>query len=83
MPHDWKNVDLDSHEIDSALIDEFTFEDLMLVINCNIKEINEATVTKEFEELLQNKIEETRDIFKCNLKNVVKYAIKERKEKRG
>lgn len=83
MPADWKNIDLDSHEIDSALIDEFTFEDLMLVINCNIKEINEQTVRKEFMELLANKVEETKDVFECNLKNIVKHAIKERKEKRG
>lgn len=83
MPADWKNVDFDSHEIDSALIDEFTFEDLFLMINCNISDINAATVTKEWNEFLEAKIEEAKDIFNCNLENIVKHAIKERKEKRG
>lgn len=83
MPQDWKNIDLDSHEIDSSLIDDFTFEDLMLVINCNIPVINEETVRAEFMKLLDNKVEETKDVFECNLKNIVNYALKERKEKRG
>lgn len=81
MPQDWKNIDLDSHEIDSSLIDDFTFEDLMLLINCNLPVINKETVRAEFMKLLESKVDETKDIFESNLDNIVKYAIKERKQK--
>ena len=76
---DWNNVDLNSHEIDSYLIDPLTFEVLLLEINCNIPEITPATVTTQFEEDLQSRIEEARSVFKSNLKNIVKKAKKDRK----
>lgn len=81
MPTDWKNIDLDSHEIDSSLIDDFTFEDLLLTINCNLPVINEVTVRAEFEKLLALKVEATMDVFNCNLTNIVNHAIKERRAK--
>jgi hypothetical protein len=76
---DWNNVDLNSHEIDSYLIDPLTFEILLLEINCNIPEITPATVTAQFEEDLQSRIEEARSVFKSNLKNIVKKAKQDRK----
>ena len=76
---DWNNVDLNSHEIDSYLIDPLTFETLLLEINCNIPNINPATVAAQFEEDLQSRIEEARSVFKYNLKNIVKKAKQDRK----
>jgi len=76
---DWNNIDLNSHEIDSHLIDPLTFETLLLEINCNIRDINPTTVTAQFEEDLQSRIKEARSVFKSNLKNIVKKAKKDQK----
>ena len=75
---DWFNVNLNSHEVDSYLIDPLTFSTLLLEINCNIRDINPATVTAQFEEDLQSRIEEARSVFKSNLKNIVKKAQSDR-----
>jgi len=79
----WNNVDLKdgSHERDSNLIDEFTFESLFTMIDCNCSEINQETVKKEFYEFLNDKIEETKSVFESNLNNIVKQAKKERARK--
>ena len=80
---DWNNLDLsdNSHERDSYLIDPFDFEALFTLINCNIAEINQETVKKEFYEYLNNKVEETKEVFEANLYNIVKQAKKERARK--
>jgi hypothetical protein len=77
----WNNVNLseDSYERDANLIDDLTFETLLLEIHCNIKDINPETVRKQFEEDLNGRIVEARSIFESNLNNIVKQAKKERK----
>lgn len=82
MPENWSNVDLNSpSERDSALVDAFTFDTLLLEINCNIKEITPQAVRAQFEESLKLNIEQAREIFNDNLENIVKQAIKERNGK--
>lgn len=75
---DWNNIDLRSHEIGSAIIDEYTFETLLLEINCNIKEINPETVRKQFEESLRAQIDSAREVFEANFNNIVKEAQRQR-----
>ena len=77
---DWNNVDLNSHEVDSHLVDPLTFETLLLEIHCNIRDISEASVTTQFEEDLQSRIEEARSVFNSNLQNIVEKAKKNRAE---
>lgn len=75
----WKNVDLlSAYERDQPILDELSFEVLLLEIQCNLKEINERTVTEQFETDLQNRIESAREVFALNLSNLVKQANKER-----
>ena len=74
---DWNNIDLDSPcERDLNILDPYNFETLLLEIHCNIadKEINEKSVNDLFQELLNAKVVEARQIFKANLKNIVKYS---------
>ena len=78
---DWNNVNLTNHERESNLIEGLTFDILLLEINCNIKDINEQTVTEQFEEDLKGRVREARSIFKSNLKNIVKEAKRERAKK--
>ena len=76
---DWSSVDLTSeYERDSNLLDAYSFDTILLEINCNLKEINVETVTEQFERVLSANVEEARSIFYSNLNNIVKQAKKER-----
>jgi len=76
---DWNNIDLDSpSEASHNIIEGLTFDALLLEINCNLRDINAETVTEQFETDLQSRIREARDIFRMNLKNIVRHARKER-----
>ena len=71
----WKNVDLKSaYERSQDILDGYSFDTLLLEISCNLAEINEETITKQFNEALQNKITSAREVFKNNLKNILKEA---------
>jgi len=77
----WKNLDLKrgSFERDAKLVEPLTCDTLLLEIGCNLPEINAATVTRQFEEDLESRIEEARSIFALNLDNLVKQAKEDRK----
>lgn len=75
----WNNMDLsDSYERDQNLIEPLTFSTLLLEVGCNCRDIEEATVKAQFEEDLQSRIDEAREVFKANLQNIVKRAREER-----
>ena len=76
---DYLNINLNSdYERNTDILDGYDLETLFLEISCNIKEINEETVKKQFYESLNSKIQCAEDIFNANLKNIVKYAQEER-----
>lgn len=76
---DWHSIDLKSPwETSRNLIENLTFDTLLLEIDCNLPQINAETVTAQFETDLQSRISEARDIFRSNLKNIVRHARKER-----
>lgn len=78
---DWKNVDLtDGYESSRNLIENLTFDALLLEIHCNLREINPQTVAAQFETDLESRIEEAREIFSANLAKLVRHARKERAE---
>jgi hypothetical protein len=72
---DWQNIDMNSaYETSLELVDGLTFDTLLLEIGCNCREINEKTVTEQFEADLERIVSSARDIFKANLKNIVEKA---------
>ena len=76
---DYLNIDFNSdHERNSNLLDGYDFETLFFFFFCNLTEINEETVKKQFYERLNSKIQCAKDIFNANLQNIVKYALEER-----
>ena len=76
---DYLNIDLNSdHERNTDILDGYNLDTLFLEISCNLREINEETVKKQFYESLNSKIQSAKDIFNANLKNIVKYAQEER-----
>lgn len=78
---DWNNIDLRSHEVDSALIDEYTFNTLLLEIKCNVKEITPETVRAQFNESLKASMHSAREVFESNFKNIVKEVQRQRAQK--
>lgn len=72
----WKNIDLNSSEREANIIDPLTFDTLLLEISCNLPEINETTIRKQFNEDLQSRIDSAREVFNNNLKNILKDALK-------
>ncbi len=75
---DWNNVDLNSHERDSNILEPYSFDTLLLEIHCNVRDINEQTVRAQFETSLAAKMVEAVEIFTANKENILKQAIKER-----
>jgi len=70
----WSNIDLDSHEAEYSIIDDYTFADLLLEVNCNLRTINELTIMRQFEEALQNRITSAREVMRENLANITRHA---------
>ena len=76
---DYFNIDLNNdHERNTNILDGYDLETLFLEISCNLIEINEETVKKQFYESLNSKIQTAKEIFSANLQNIVKYAQEER-----
>ena len=76
---DYLNIDVNSdYERNADILDGYNLETLFLEISCNLTEVNEETVKKQFYESLNSKIQCAKDIFNANLKNIVKYAQEER-----
>lgn len=75
---DWNNVDLNSHEREANILDPYSFDTLLLEVNCNLREINHETVKAQFMESLNSKIQSAKEVFAANLDNIVKEAQTER-----
>ena len=74
----YNNLDLNSHEADVKIVDDLTFNDLLLQIDCNLPKhnINKVTVQAEFDMVLTLITKGAEDLFKTNLNNIVKKAKK-------
>ena len=76
---DYLNINFSNdYERNADILDGYNLDTLFLEISCNLTEINEETVKKQFYESLNSKIQSAKDIFNANLQNIVKYAQEER-----
>ena len=75
---DWNKIDLNSHEIESNLVDSYSFATLLLEIECNIPNINYDTVRRQFETSLQSSMLSAMEVFDANFDNILNKAIKDR-----
>lgn len=79
---DWKNVNLDSpFEASRNLLENYTFDTLLLEVHCNLPTINEATVKAQAILSIRAKYQEAIEILNNNLSNITKHAQKERAKK--
>jgi hypothetical protein len=76
---DWSDVDLtDGYNRDQKIIDPLTFANLLLEVNCNLRDITPEAVMEQFETDLRARVKEARETMRDNLQNIVNYARKER-----
>ena len=74
---DWSNIDLtDGYQRDLNILDSYSFDALLLEINCNVSVIDRQTVRAQFTTSLQSKIDCAKEVFEDNLNNIVAKAIK-------
>ena len=72
---DWNNIDMHSpYETSLPIVDELSFDTLLLEIGCNCPQINVDTVTKQFEEDLRLRIQSAREIFLANREAIIRKA---------
>lgn len=77
----WSNIDLKSnYERDLSIIDNLTFDTLLLEISCNIRDINKETIKAQFETDLKARIDSARDVFNNNLNNILNESLEYRNE---
>lgn len=76
---DWRNVYLGSaFNRDQPMLDPYSFNTLLLEIECNLPEITEATVREQALKALESKVNSFKEILENNLSNITKHAQKER-----
>ncbi len=72
---DWNNIDMHSpYETSLNLVENLTFDTLLLEVQCNCEKIDEQTITAQFEEDLRSRIESAREIFQANLESIIRKA---------
>lgn len=59
------------HSKDS-LLDGFSYEDLITAVQSNETEVNERTVIKVFDEILQSQLTDARELLISNMDNIIK-----------
>jgi len=74
----WNNIDLNSHEIESNIVDSYSFATLLLEVECNCREINKKSVEKQFLSSLDINIEIAKQVFYANLDNIFSESLKRR-----
>lgn len=73
---DYNNVNLKSpYEASQNILEPISFDILLLEISCNLPIKNEATIRAQFETSLNAKINEAKQVFEANLKNILNEAI--------
>lgn len=58
-----------------SILDGIDFEELITTIQCNEKEVRAETVNKVFEEILEIKLEDAREVLKHNINNILKECL--------
>lgn len=72
MERNWKlNDDLLSTD---NILDQITFDDVILAVHCNCKELTRKEVMRTFREILEQRLEDTEFLLKNNLDEIIQAA---------
>jgi hypothetical protein len=78
---DWENIDLDdNYQAGRNLLENYTFDTLLLEVNCNLPTISEKTVKAQAMEVINAKYREAIELLEANLTNITNKAIKDREQ---
>ena len=77
--NDWNNLELDKHPRDRerAIMDRFTFDDLILQVDCNCEVLTKAAVIAEFKAWLE--LSSADDLVELYADDIVKIVTNRRK----
>lgn len=76
MERNWR---LDDDLITSdSLLDGLTFDDLILAVHCNCRNINEAAVLKELKGMLEDRHQDMMFLLKNNMDIIIQKAMEGR-----
>lgn len=75
----WKlGDDVSRHD---SLLDCITFDDIILAVHCNCKEITPETVRKEFKDFLEMRMTDTEYLLENNIDEIIAEAKKGRESR--
>lgn len=60
------------------LLDGITFDDLILAVHCNCREISSAAVMREFKEIMTSRMQDTEFLLEQNMNEIIHEAKKGR-----
>ena len=76
MDREWKlGEDLSTYD---NLLDGLTFDDLILAVHCNCRVITPAAVLKEFDNIMQSRMQDVKFLLDNNMKEIIAEARKGR-----
>ena len=76
MEREWKlGVDLFKED---NLFDPITFDELILTVHCNCREITPKTVREELRRILEYKRQDMEELLRINMDTIIKEAKKGR-----
>lgn len=78
MERNWKLND-DLSRFDSVL-DPITFDEIIMTVRCNCRDVNRKTAIKTFKEILEMRLTDAKEIFERNIDEICNEVIKERNE---
>ena len=58
--------------VKDSLLEGIDFEELIITLQSNEQEINEQTVNRVFEEILEMKLDDARELLKKNINDIIK-----------
>lgn len=77
----WNNIDTsDNYEMSQAMLDSYTFDQLMLEVSCNVRVINKENLKAQALESLKSKYECALEVLEANLEALTSKAIQDRNE---
>lgn len=72
----WKlGEDIDRHD---TLLDSISFDELILTVHCNCREITQEAVEKELNRILEIRIQDMQCLLEKNIDEIITEAKKER-----
>ena len=78
MERNWKLGD--DLSVQDDVLDPITFDEIIMTVHRNCKEINTASVIKTFKEILEMRLTDAKEIFERNIDEICNEVLKEKND---